>query len=223
MTIDLVPVRLRGYAAALITAAAYFAAAVLSSEWSFAAFRHQSLILLMAGTFGMGILSIVNHPWMDALSSQHIRPEFAIGRFVRQKKMGQSRMGSRLPGLILAGGSSQWPFVADVVTDTLGVDRARAAPPLGQVVLQRRVAGGRFDRGGLAFPSTHVVASMVCAWFAGRVFFPRAWPAYALWFTAIAASTVVCGYHYPIDVLAGLLSGGLFVALAARQGAAGPA
>jgi len=78
---------------------------------------------------------------------------------------------------------------------------------------------GRFDRGGLAFPSTHVVASMVCAWFAGRVFFPRAWPAYALWFAAIAASTVVCGYHYPVDVLAGLVTGALFVALAARGSA----
>ncbi len=27
--------------------------------------------------------------------------------------------------MILAGGSSQWPFVADVVTDTLGVERSR--------------------------------------------------------------------------------------------------
>lgn len=75
---------------------------------------------------------------------------------------------------------------------------------------------GRFDRGGLAFPSTHVVAAMICAWFAGRVFFPRAAWAYALWFAAIALSTVVCGYHYPVDVLAGLATGGLAVALAAR-------
>lgn len=75
---------------------------------------------------------------------------------------------------------------------------------------------GAFDRGGLAFPSTHVVAAMIAAWFAGRHFFPRAAPAYAAWFAAIAASTVVCGYHYPVDVLAGLVTGGLFVALAAR-------
>jgi len=67
-----------------------------------------------------------------------------------------------------------------------------------------------FDRGGLAFPSTHVVAAMIAAAFAGRIFFPRRALAYALWFAAIALSTVVCGYHYPIDVLAGLLSGGLF-------------
>ncbi len=33
-----------------------------------------------------------------------------------------TRMISRV---ILAGGSSQWPFVADVVTDTLGVERSR--------------------------------------------------------------------------------------------------
>jgi membrane-associated phospholipid phosphatase len=75
---------------------------------------------------------------------------------------------------------------------------------------------GGFDRGGLAFPSTHVVAAMVAAWFAGRVFFPRATWAYAAWFAAIAASTVLCGYHHPIDVLAGLITGSLFVALAAR-------
>lgn len=76
---------------------------------------------------------------------------------------------------------------------------------------------GAFDRGGLAFPSTHVVAAMIAAFFAGRSFFPRAAWAYALWFAAIAASTVACGYHYPVDVVAGLVTGGLCVALAARR------
>jgi membrane-associated phospholipid phosphatase len=82
---------------------------------------------------------------------------------------------------------------------------------------------GAFDRGGLAFPSTHVVAAMVASWFAGRVFFPRAAWAYLAWFAAIAASTVVCGYHYPIDVAAGLATGGLCVALARRGGTSRPA
>ncbi len=80
-----------------------------------------------------------------------------------------------------------------------------------------------FDRGGLAFPSTHVVAAMLAAWFAGRRFFPRAAVPYALWFAAIAASTVLCGYHYPIDVLAGIATGALFVALAARAAPPEPA
>ncbi len=115
-------------------------------------------------------------------------------------------------------------YAANLVFPVAGPLAARAATmPAGVVFVPLMDAlYGRFDRGGLAFPSTHVVASMVCAWFAGRVFFPRAATAYALWFAAIAASTVVCGYHYPVDVVAGLLSGGLFVALAARQGAADP-
>lgn len=65
-----------------------------------------------------------------------------------------------------------------------------------------------FDRGGLAFPSTHVAASLVAAAFAGR-FFPRRRALYALWFALIAVSTVVCGYHYPIDVPAGIATGAL--------------
>jgi len=73
-----------------------------------------------------------------------------------------------------------------------------------------------FDRGGLAFPSTHVAVAVVAGWFAARRFFPGRALLFVLWSAAVAASTVVCGYHYPIDVLAGLATGGLAVALAAR-------
>jgi membrane-associated phospholipid phosphatase len=72
-----------------------------------------------------------------------------------------------------------------------------------------------FDRGGLAFPSTHVAASLLAAAFAARLF-PRRRPLFALWFGLVAASTVVCGYHYPIDVPAGMATGGLAWALARR-------
>ena len=82
-----------------------------------------------------------------------------------------------------------------------------------------------FDRGGLAFPSTHVAASVVAGWFAGRRFFPQATGRYALWVAAISASTVICGYHYPIDVAAGLVTGGACLAVVRgleRPKAAGP-
>ena len=36
--------------------------------------------------------------------------------------------------------------------------------------------------------------------------------AFAVWVTAISASTVICGYHYPIDALAGLATGGACLA-----------
>lgn len=64
-----------------------------------------------------------------------------------------------------------------------------------------------FDRGGLAFPSTHVAAALVAAAFAARRFGLGRGPTWAVWCGAIAVSTVVCGYHYPIDVPAGLLTG----------------
>ena len=57
MTVDLVPVRGRGYAAALITGLAYFVAEVFSSSWTFEAFRHQSLFFLLAGSLGVGLLA----------------------------------------------------------------------------------------------------------------------------------------------------------------------
>lgn len=74
-----------------------------------------------------------------------------------------------------------------------------------------------FDRGGLAFPSTHVAVAVVAGWFAGRRFFPERSLLFFLWATAVALSTVICGYHYPIDVVAGLATGGVAVAFAARS------
>lgn len=73
-----------------------------------------------------------------------------------------------------------------------------------------------FDRGGLAFPSTHVAAALVAAWHGGRHLTLGRGGAYAVWFLLVAVSTVVCGYHYPIDVPAGLASGALALALTRR-------
>jgi membrane-associated phospholipid phosphatase len=79
-----------------------------------------------------------------------------------------------------------------------------------------------FDRGGLAFPSTHVAAALVAAWHAGRHLFPGRLAPYALWFALVALSTVACGYHYPIDVPAGVVTGALALALTRPRGAPTP-
>jgi membrane-associated phospholipid phosphatase len=115
-------------------------------------------------------------------------------------------------------------YALNLLLPVSGPLAARAeAMPAGRVFVPLMDAlYARFDRGGLAFPSTHVAAGLVAAWFAGRRFFPRAAPLYAIWFLLVAASTVVCGFHYPIDVLAGLLSGTACLALAWRWGGARP-
>ncbi len=93
MTVDLVPVRVRGGAAALVTASAYFAAETLSSQWTFEAFRRQSLLMLLGGAVGVGILAFIRHPWLEALARQHEHPAFARGRFVRQGQADRRMLG----------------------------------------------------------------------------------------------------------------------------------
>lgn len=74
---------------------AYFAAETLSSQWTFEAFRRQSLRMLVGGTVGVGFLAFPRHPWLESLAHQHELPTFAQGRFVRQW-----RADSRMFGLV---------------------------------------------------------------------------------------------------------------------------
>lgn len=92
MTVDLIPVRMRGSAAALVTACAYFAAETFSSEWTFESFRAQSLGILVFGTIAVGLLSLVPHPWLGLLARQHNRPEYRRGRFVHGDGMERRRV-----------------------------------------------------------------------------------------------------------------------------------
>jgi membrane-associated phospholipid phosphatase len=90
------------------------------------------------------------------------------------------------------------------------------AGPQGQAELAGEGVFGRlvglayrlFDRGGLAFPSTHVAATVVACWYAASFDPGRRW-LYALWGAAITASTVLGAFHYTIDAVAGFMSGAL--------------
>ena len=93
MAVDLVPVRLRGEAAAFITAGAYFVAEALTSEWTFEAFRLQNLLLLAAGVASLGLLAFTRLPWLDRLAMQHTLPEYGRGRFLQQKKADYRMIG----------------------------------------------------------------------------------------------------------------------------------
>jgi membrane-associated phospholipid phosphatase len=70
---------------------------------------------------------------------------------------------------------------------------------------------------GAAFPSSHVAASMV-PWWHTWVHFPR----HRWWMTTIfvllCMSTVYCRYHYVVDVIAGLILGGLVMYFTHRLG-----
>jgi membrane-associated phospholipid phosphatase len=106
-------------------------------------------------------------------------------------------------------------FAASFLFPVDGPPRAHAAAAApgafgGLVALAYRL----FDRGGLAFPSTHVAATVVAAWYSARFYPDRRW-LYALWAASITASTVLGSFHYTIDAAAGLLSGAACAAIGA--------
>ncbi len=93
--------------------------------------------------------------------------------------------------------------------------RPRLVPSRGLFTTAVEHAYRAFDRGGLAFPSTHAAAAVVAATYGTRLY-PRARWLYLAWVLAIAASTVLGAFHYPVDSLAGLATGGLFAVVGRR-------
>lgn len=83
MTVDLVPVRSRSYVAALITAGAYFPAAVVSADWTVETFAAGMVPLMVAGALALGGLAFGRLDLVRQLAAQHRRPDFGLGRFVR--------------------------------------------------------------------------------------------------------------------------------------------
>ncbi|MCZ7574691.1 MAG: hypothetical protein M5U01_39580 [Ardenticatenaceae bacterium] len=101
LTVDLIPTRDRGYVAAGITAAAYFAAAAAPPIWTIERLSAQVLGVMFLGTATLGILTFKQFPFLDELARQHTRPEFGRGRFVRVDADGRTSVDRTLPGLIV--------------------------------------------------------------------------------------------------------------------------
>jgi MFS family permease len=149
LTTDLVPVRQRGIVAALVTALAYFAAEILSAEWTFEFFRARLLLVLAIGTLGMAVLAFVHHPWLDILAEQHRLPEFGMGRFVRQRSGDSSRTSRRMVGLILV-------MFGIYFIDSLGFLRLLEIPGFMETTWQSPLLGDRLFIAGV-----HVVGALV--------------------------------------------------------------
>jgi hypothetical protein len=123
MTIDLIPVRDRGAAAAMVTAVSYFGAAMLSDQWSFEFFQPRLLWVLSFGAAGMGILAFSRFGWTRQLAEQHRLPEYALGRFVQRRAGNNYRPKRHILSLIVI------MFVIYFV-DSLGFLRMLKVTPL---------------------------------------------------------------------------------------------
>jgi membrane-associated phospholipid phosphatase len=76
-------------------------------------------------------------------------------------------------------------------------------------------AGG--EKPGAAFPSSHVAATFVAAWW-GSTHFKRMKIPYWLTFLFLSIATVYCMFHYAVDVIAGLFLGILTIFIFNRVG-----
>ena len=149
MTVDLIPRRDRGFAGALITATAYFAAEVFSNSWQFEGFRYQILWIMIPGALGVGVLAFAKFPFLDQLASQHRRPEFAYGRFVRPDGSGGTLVQRSLIGLLVM-------MFGIYFVDSLGFLRLLETPLYMQTAWQSVELNIR-----LAIGITHVIAALI--------------------------------------------------------------
>lgn len=149
LTVDFIPVRARGPAGALITAAAYFPAAVLTPDWTIEQFSGMILGLMLAGTAGLGVLAFARLSFIDRLAGQHQQPAFAHGRFVRVEQEGKAAIQRSL--LVLLALMFGIYFI-----DSLGFVRLAETPFFFETAWHSPESGPR-----LAIGAVHVLAALI--------------------------------------------------------------
>jgi len=150
LTVDLIPVRDRGYAAALITAIAYFVAATFSGSWRIEAFRTQALLIMVPGALAVLALAFIPFPFLKTLARQHERPAFYQGRYLsRDPQTGSLRLRRSILGLIVL-------MFGIYFVDSLGFLRLLDTPVYMNTAWQSPEVGIRAFIG-----ATHVVTALI--------------------------------------------------------------
>ncbi len=81
LMIDFIPIRHRGFIAALVTGLAFSAAALYPMEWKIDEFAPLMTMVMIPATAVLGVISFRRFAFVDELARQHER--FGIGRFCR--------------------------------------------------------------------------------------------------------------------------------------------
>jgi MFS family permease len=149
MTVDLIPTRDRGYAAALITAGAYFAAAVFSSTWRIERFALHALLVLVPGLIMLGLLAFRRWSLVETLAQQHTRPGFGRGRWVRRTIGDRASVDHRMIAVVLL-------MFGIYFTDSLGFLRLLYAPEYMESAWQSPAFSTHLFIGGI-----HVIGAFI--------------------------------------------------------------
>jgi hypothetical protein len=88
LSVDLLPVRARGSAAAMITAGAFAPAALLASDWRIDAFARQMVPIMLMGAFALVPVALGRVRVFSSLSLQHTSQAFSRGWLVTDNRSG---------------------------------------------------------------------------------------------------------------------------------------
>lgn len=153
LTTDLIPVRDRGYVAAVITAAAYFAAAAFPGNWEIEPLSRAMLLLMVPGALTLAALVVLAGSgrtflavWVAELADNHRRARFGAGRFLRSQP-GRTMHRFRVFVVLMFG---------IFFIDSLGFLRIVDTPILVEGAWQATTQTPR-----LIIAGTHVVAALV--------------------------------------------------------------
>jgi MFS family permease len=143
--IDLIPVRDRGYVAAVVAGLAFFAAALYPFDWRIEEFSTVVAAAMAPAVVVLAVLSFKRFAFVDELARQH--EEFGVGRFVRT-------------GTMRTASARFWALVLLMFTvffiDSLGFLRIIEVPTLMSASWQSPDVGVR-----LFIAITHVVGALM--------------------------------------------------------------
>lgn len=152
LSTDLVPVRDRGYAAALITAGAYAAAAALPADWQIESLSRAMLAVMVPGGLALGLIVILAGAgrndvaiYISEMAANHRHERFARGRFVQGPA---GRLDARFYGFLAL-------MFGIFFIDSLGFLRIIDTPTLVQGAWRSALATPH-----LIIAATHVVAAL---------------------------------------------------------------
>jgi MFS family permease len=143
LMVDFIPVRHRGYVAALVTALAFSAAALYPLEWRIEDFAPPMSLLMLPAAAVLGLVSFRRFPVVDELARQHER--FGVGRFCRPTTVATASVGFWMLVLVM---------FAVFFIDSLGFLRIIDTPAYISTSWQSPTIGPR-----LFIAGTHVVGA----------------------------------------------------------------
>jgi MFS family permease len=101
--LDFIPIRDRGYVAAVVAGLSFFVAALYPVEWRIDEFSLVMSAMMVPAVLILGVLSVKQFAFIDVLAGQHERSMFGTGRFCRPTPVRTLSLAFSGPAVLMFG------------------------------------------------------------------------------------------------------------------------